>query len=47
MTLGPPLWATGSWAVDCWADGTWAETYEAIVWFVGLCTQRTLTGAGM
>lgn len=23
MTLGPPLWATGSWAVDAWADGTW------------------------
>jgi hypothetical protein len=24
VTLGPPLWATGSWAVDAWADGTWA-----------------------
>jgi hypothetical protein len=24
MTLGPPLWATGSWAADAWADGSWA-----------------------
>ena len=46
MTLGPPLWATGSWAVDAWADVTWALTY-VISWFVGLMTQRTLTGAGM
>jgi hypothetical protein len=26
MTLGPPLWATGTWAADAWADGTWSTT---------------------
>lgn len=23
LTLGPPTWATGSWATDAWADGSW------------------------
>jgi hypothetical protein len=47
MTLGPPLWATGSWATDAWANGTWAMVYAGIAWFVGLTTQRLMTGTGM
>jgi hypothetical protein len=26
MTLGPPLWATGSWATDAWANGSWSTS---------------------
>lgn len=29
MTLGPPLWATGSWAANAWANGTWATTVSS------------------
>jgi hypothetical protein len=38
MTLGPPLWATGSWATDAWANGTWAEDVVVVTAFGDLTT---------
>jgi hypothetical protein len=41
MTLGPPLWATGSWATDAWADGTWATSVVVLPFFDDLTTVFT------
>lgn len=38
MTLGPPLWATGSWATNAWADGTWASSVSSLPSFNDLTT---------
>ena len=50
MTLGPPLWATGSWATNAWADGTWATSVTIPTAFGDLTTlfvgyERTLAAA--
>jgi hypothetical protein len=38
VTLGPPLWATGSWATDAWANGSWATSITVPTTFGDLTT---------